>query len=908
MVGTTISHYRLTGKIGEGGMGVVYRAEDTKLGRTVALKFVRGELLESSQHRERFVREAQASAGLDHPNICTIHEIDEADGQTFIAMAFVDGQTVSQKIADRPLKLDDALDIAIQTAEGLQAAHARGVVHRDIKSANLIVTAAGTVKIMDFGLARLADRSSLTHTATILGTPAYMSPEQAQGLSGDARSDLWAVGVVLYEMVTGRLPFPAEREAAVLHGILHREHEPITALRAGVPVELDRIVAKALAKRADQRYQHAGDLLIDLRQLRGRLETGTQAPWLSNPLPQPQPIGRERIAWGTLAAALLMLSGWLATREKSQPAPVVRAVISVTSAERLRAQPGDDGLPQGRPSRTSIAISPDGRLVAFSGIRGGQQQVYLRPLDTLEAIPVAGTEGALCPFFSPDGQWVAFWAAGALKKVPVAGGPPITVTDVPTPIMSASWGHGDAIVFSGPSGGVWRVPARGGKPESITKLDPERREISHRFPQLLPDRDVVLFTVTHDSIPNWDRTRIVAQRLDTGARTQLIEGGSDGRYVATGHLVYVRHGTLMAAPFDADRLEVIGGSVGMVAGVMQAANMGFAAFDSGAGQFSVAESGSLVYVAGGMMRDREFSMVWVDRVTGDVTPLPAPARYYLGPRLSPDEQRIAVAIFSGDIARRNVWIHDIARASLAPLTTAGDAGMPVWTTDGSRVIFPSGGTFSGSLFWMPANGTANPEKLTTARTGQLASSIARDGKTLAFTESDDVWVMRLDGVQQPTAVLHSPYFEGFPDFSPDGRWLAYISTETGQPEVWVQSYPSGEIKRQVSRQGGQSPVWRKDGRELFYHTPHLWPPPESEPVRMMAVPVATTTSEITFGAAKELFAGPYFPSGPVRSYDVPRDGRRFLMVRMDRRPLTEVREIALVQNWTTELSRKVPAR
>jgi serine/threonine-protein kinase len=773
-----------------------------------------------------------------------------------------------------------------------------------------MVNSLGKLKIMDFGLARLADRASVTQTATILGTPAYMSPEQAQGLPVDRRSDLWSLGAVLYEMVTGRLPFVADHEAAVLHGILYQEHEPITAVRAGVPLDLDRIIDKALAKRTDERYQHADDFLIDVRQLRGRLEQrGPRRASVAAPARPASSIRRERIAWMLVVTALLLLCGWLYLGDSTGVTSVTRVLLNITPAERLRAQPGDDGLPQGRPSRTSIALSPDGRSVVFSAVRGDQQQLFVRALDALEAVPISGTEGALCPFFSPDGQWIAFWAAGALRKVPVAGGPPVTVADVPIPIMSASWGAGDAIVFAGAGGNVWRVSARGGKPDQLTTLDTSRREHSHRFPQLLPGGQAVLFTVTHDSIPNWDRTEIVAQRLATGERARLIEGGADGRYLSSRHLLYVRHGNLMAAPFDASRLQVTGGSIGMVAGVMQAANMGYSGFDSGAGQFSVSENGSLAYVAGGPMRDREFTLVWVDRGSGKVAPLQAPLRYYLGPRLSPDGTRVAVAIFSGDIAKRNVWIHDIGRGTLTPLTTVGDSGMPVWTPDGARVVFPSGGAFSGNLFWISADGTGKPERLTTSQFSELPSSISRADNTLLFTRGHDLWMMGLDGKRAPKAMYESPLLEGFPDVSPDGRWLAYTSTESGRPEVWVQPFPGPGPRQQVSRDGGQSPAWRNDGRELFYHSPHTAPPPENEPLRMMAVPVTASSAGVTFGPAVKVFEGHYFPTWPIRGYDVTRDGQRFLMVQMDRkRPLTAVREIVLVQNWTHELRKRVRGR
>ena len=910
MVGTTVSHYRVAEKIGEGGMGVVYKALDVKLGRTVALKFVRPELIESAHHKERFVREAQAIAALEHPNICTIHEIDEADGQTFFAMAFVDGESVKDKISGRPLKLEDALDIAIQTAEGLDAAHAKGVVHRDIKPANLITNAGGQVKIMDFGLARLADRPSVTRSATILGTPAYMSPEQAQGSSGDSRSDLWSLGAVLYEMLTGRPPFAVEHGAAVLHAILHEEHEPITAVRAGLPIELDRILEKALAKRPEERYQHARDLLIDLRQLRARLESGVpRLRGRREGAATLRSMVRERAAWAMLVAALVAACIWLAARSARElPPTIARVFVNVSPAERLRALAGDDGFPRGRPSRTAVAISPDGRCLVFSGMRGRQQLLYVRWLESFEANPLAATEGASGPSFSPDGQWILFWAPDALKKVAVSGGPPVVVAEATGPVVGASWGANDTIVFATERGGLWRVSARGGKPEALTEVDIGRREYGHRFPHLLPDGRTVIFTVTQDGIPNWDRTEIVAQRLDTGSRTRLIQGGADARYVEPGYLVYMRQGVLMAAAFDATNLQLTGGPVGMVAGVMQASNMGFSTFDSGAGQFAVSRTGTLAYAAGAPMTDPEFSLVWVARNGQKVTPLATPVGYYLGPRLSSDGRRIAVATFSGDTAKRNVWIHDIASRAFLPLTTTGDVGMPVWTPDSERLVFPSGGAFSGTLSWTRADGTGKLERLAKGEFGQHPSSISRRGNVLAYVERGDIWSLVLDGQSAPKPFTNSPAFEGFPDFSPNGRYIAYTSTETGGPEVFIQPFPGPGAKQLVSNGGGQAPVWRSDGGELFYQSPHFGPPPEDEPVGIMAVPVTAKGSDLAIGSPVKLFEGRYFPSAPVRSYDVTADGQQFVMVQMDQRPLDAVREILLVQNWLHEVMQRVPRR
>ena len=415
MIGQTISHYRITEKLGEGGMGVVYKAEDTKLRRTVALKFLRSDVIEDPEHRERFLREAQAAAALDHPNICTVYEIDEVNGQTFISMAFLEGQTVKQKLKERPLKLDEALDIAGQTARGLQAAHDKDIVHRDIKSANLMVTAQSHVRIMDFGLARLADRSQLTKTDARLGTPAYMSPEQVRGKDADQRSDIWSLGVVLYQMVSGRLPFSGEAEAAVTYGILNEQPEPVTALRSGLPIELDRILDKALAKVPEERYQHVDEMLVDLRSLQRRKTPAAGEPTPLRP--------KSKVRLGTVAAAVLVVGLLLvsAIRQLTSPTPetaVVRLSVVLPDNTSLVSRSVAGPTPQ-------IALSPDGRVLAYvASLAGGAPRLWTRALDSITPRELSGTDDASFPFWSPDSRFLGFFAEGKLKTVDAFGGVP----------------------------------------------------------------------------------------------------------------------------------------------------------------------------------------------------------------------------------------------------------------------------------------------------------------------------------------------------------------------------------------------------------------------------------------------------------------------------------------------------
>ena len=655
----TVSHYRILEKLGEGGMGVVYKAEDSKLQRTVALKFLPSHGLEDEEHRARFQREAQAAAALDHPNICTVYEIDEAQGQTFLAMAYLEGSTVSQRVKQGPLKLVEALDIAIQAGEGLRAAHAKGIVHRDIKSANLMVSLQGQVKIMDFGFAQAADRSQLTKTDTLLGTPAYMSPEQAQRQPADSRTDIWSLGVVIHEMLTGTTPFEGEREEAVLYAIGNEEPEPITALRAGVPLELDWIVGKALAKDTAERYQQVEELLVDLKTLSKKLESGatrrSDASRISSSLVARAGKGPAATAASRRLrfqrAALLVLLGvalaaliveWRRPSSPAGPSPVTRLRVRLHVPEDFRAII----------SRRHFAFSPDGSHFVSSGFEGeGEDEgerlmIFRHALDQLEATPIDGTDGGVTPFFSPDGEWLGFWTfqGRELRKVPVSGGPAIKLCDVPQEPFGASWGPNNKIVFANESGGLLQVSADGGAPEELTTLDKEKEEVTHRLPSLLPGGEAVLFTVRKRLIGRWDDSQIVVQSLVTGQRKALIDDGAEAHYVPTGHLVFARRGTLMAVPFDLARLEVTGGPVGIIDGVYHAVNMSSSAKDTGAAMFDFSDTGSLFYTPGGIYPDPERSLLWVDR-GGVAQPLPAPKRPYVAPRLSPDGER--VAFFTG---------------------------------------------------------------------------------------------------------------------------------------------------------------------------------------------------------------------------------------------------------------------
>jgi Tol biopolymer transport system component len=966
--GTRLGPYEIFAPLGAGGMGEVYKARDTRLGRTVALKILPPEFSEQPDRRARFAREAKSISQLNHPHICTLYDVGEAElasahpstgsgwpdlveGQrptpsarnvSYLVMEHLEGQTLAKRLAKGRLPLDEALRIGAEIADALAAAHRHGVIHRDLKPSNVMLARNGgptgppTVKLLDFGLAKVRDQAivsagpteteSLTNDGILVGTLPYMAPEQVEGKPADARTDIWALGCVLYEMVTGRRAFAGDSQASLITAIMSHEPPPLAETQPLTSPALEHIVRKCLARSPDDRWDGAHDVADELR-------------WVSEAgsLPAPEATATaHRRRWRVVGAAAVvvafsMVAGAMLTwKFQAGPDRAVRHVLLDTRpAKGLSDRPpgvtwnGDSTVPPtvNRPSRTALALSPDGTSLVFSAVQGERQLLYRRRLTEGVAEPLEGTEGAQSPFFSPDGTWIGFWARGALRKMRLDGGAPIELC--PTgPFAGASWSSKDTIAFSAGHGayGISLIPAAGGVPKAISTLDVAGGEVRHVLPHFLPDGNTILFTIQRDVL-DFTRASISALSLVNGSRTALVDGAMDARYIPTGHLVYVRHGQLEAVPFDDVQVAVTGEAVGLIPDVMQAWNSE-SRDETGAAQFTVSDTGTLAYVAGGVAPDVNTDFVWVDRRGTVVETLPVPRGPNRAPRLSPDGTRLLYARVEPEWS---LWCYDFARQTSTVIpTTETQPHHPIWFPDCRRVVFGSAPGGATRLYVVQVDGSSPPSPVggdVPALAAEYPGSLSPDGHTLVFTrESEEggraLWGLRMGQTSPQRSVLLEPPGTArdgpgiapgsvtCPAVSPDGRWLAYVSDESGRNEVYVRRFPGLGSRQQLSREGGRAPVWRRDGRELFYLA-------DSPTRRMMVVDLHAGstldpgTPRVLFVLADELRT----LTQVVPAYDVAVDGQRFLFVRQVREPVPPPpSEIHVVFNWTEELKAKAGRR
>ncbi len=877
--GVRLGPYEIVSPLGAGGMGEVYKARDTRLERTVAIKVLTDRLSGDPDLRRRFEREARVISSLNHPHICTLHDVGHETGTDYLVMEYLEGETVADRLLRGPLPLDQALRIGVEVADALDKAHRQGIIHCDLKPGNVMLTRDGA-KLLDFGIARLwrppqpvADgtpegRTTALHTQNLLlGTLQYMAPEQFDGKEPDPRSDIFAFGCLLYEMVTGRPAFAGANAMEVVAAIVGAGPAPATTIDKKVPAALDRALQQCLAKDPEERWQSARDLRKELQWIQ-------QSPAAAAPVRSA--VGRSSF-WGlavlsaVLAVALANSIWRRGMPPAAAPQSLVRFSITLPSDQSLDESIG-----------YSVALSPDGKRLAYVASRGSEQSIYIRSLDSLESVRVPGTARASSPFFSPDGEWIGFEAAGKLVKVPVSGGSPQVLCDVLFP-GGATWGADDTIVFTPLyTGGLFAISARGGKPRRLTTPDSSQGEAAHLWPDFLPDGKHILFTIWNGST-NWDQSRIAILSLDTGKWQTLLEGGSFARYDPGGHLLYLRGDTLFVAPFDLKGLRVTGRPVQVVQGVLMELGIG-------AAYFSVSQAGTLAY-APGTARTPSRSLVAVDR-SGKSRLIASARRAYNSPRVSPNGRRIALWL---EDATPDIWIHDLALDTLTRASFGADDHTPVWSPDGKRLAFESSRTGPHQVFVQPADGTGDATQLTTGQYDHYLCDWSADGQHLVFMEwhpqtGADLWTLQLDGNSPPRPFLKSPFNEKQAAFSPDGRWLAYVSDESGQNEVYVQPFPGPGPKQQVSAGGGEEPAWSRSGRELFYRIGG----------RMMAVNVRDG-GDFSVDRPRRLFEGLfYYTAAPNRTYDVSPDGR-FVMVG---EPELEyaTRQINIVLNWPANLT------
>ena len=896
--GARLGPYEILSAIGAGGMGEVYKARDTRLDRVVALKVLPAGFAADPERRHRFELEARAVSALNHPHICVLFDVGSQDGIDFLVMEYLDGQSLAQRLRKGALPRAQVLEVGAQIADALASAHRRGIVHRDLKPANIMLTKSGA-KLLDFGLAKLrpqpvapvAEMSALstqgpaTSPGAVMGTVPYMAPEQLEGKETDARTDLFAFGCVLYEMLTARRAFGGDTEASVISAIMTGEPPPLSALQPLTPPALDRLVRRCLKKDPDDRWESARDVAEELR---GISQDAVATDGVRAVTPRRS---RRGLIWTVTAVGILFVvlgvaAGLNFLHFGSAPTASLRLALSFPVESSLFTN-----------NINPLALSPDGKTLVYMGQANDDMYLFVRRLDGGELRPIPGTNGGTLPFFSPDGLEVGFFADGKLKKVALAGGSPITLGDAPDP-RGGSWGPDGTIVFTPKMvSGLWRIPAAGGEARALTTPAPGSLA-RHIYPHFLADGDHVLFSLVDPPRP----TTAAVVSLRTGEQRKLLETAADARYVASGHLLFRRGWLVYAVPFDLKRLAVTGAPVQVLDDVVTNLQ------GLGICEYAVSRDGTLVYVP---TRQLQRTLVWVDR-RGAVEQLPFPPDGYQQVALSPDGGRLA-AITIDRHETQALLVGDLARGTLSRSTAEGRFESVCWTRDGTRVAmgFGAPGRVWGA-YWQSADLSAPPERLTndTDQQTEWPQAFSPDGRWLlvqVFAHGDaslaktgrDLFVLPLAGARTLRPFVQTKGYDSDARFSPDGRFVAYLSTESGRPEVFVRPFPGPGPKSQVSTDQGWAPVWSRNGRELFYESIG-----EKMTIKMMAVDVETTPA-FRAGRPRALFQGNFYSPEYV-SNDMTRDGTRFLMIRPDPAESGET-HVNVVMNWFEEVKAKVAA-
>jgi serine/threonine protein kinase/Tol biopolymer transport system component len=894
--GARLGPYEIVSSLGAGGMGEVYEARDTRLERTVAIKVLLQQLSSSPEVRQRFEREAKTISQLSHPHICALYDVGSQDGVAYLVMEYLEGETLADRLSRGPLAAEQVLRFGIEITDALDRAHRQGIVHRDLKPGNVMLTKSG-VKLLDFGLAKVVQpptskssltalptaAENLTQEGTILGTFQYMAPEQLEGKEADARTDIFAFGAVLYEMATGNKAFSGGSRASLISAILRDDPKPISLVQPMTPPALDRVVKTCLAKDPEDRWQSAHDVSSELTWIaESGSQTGVPALVVSRRK------SRERIAWAVAAACLLaaaLTTVFLVRARRENPdLHPIHALISVPDQASF-------------PEVAEPELSPDGRTLVWSGTDGSPpttSPLWVRSLASDDAHPLAGTERGMYAFWSPDSRSVGFFADEKLKRVDLAGGAPVTLCDIPDVGRGGSWSREGVIIFSGSrAGSLFRIPAAGGMPEPLTKLDSARGDTTHRWPQFLPDGRRFLYLAS-PNVSEKGRAVFVAS-LDGGENRPLAlapdlalpasESGHPSRTdaianaaYASGHILYVQKSTLYARPFDAAKAKVTGPAVVVAANV----GSGFGVIRS---MFSASQTGDLVFVAEPSFFDSRVE--WIDR-EGRRSPALPEKSVYSAARLSPNGKQLAVSIEDPRTRQSDIWTVDLTGGGRTRLTFGpGRSESPIWAPDATRIAYAA--TRSKAALFEKASSGVGPEKLLHEMPSvATATSWSPDGRFILYglwsgTQGTnyDVWVLPISPPGEPFPFLRTAADETEACFSPDGKHVAYTSTESGREEIYVQSFPAGGGKWQISTQGGSSPKWRRDGQELFFLDPKG---------RIFSATVQTT-GVFAAGTPRLVVESP----SNVSDYDPFPDGRRFLMVS----PVVDQAHLPLhlVVNW-----------